>query len=814
MDLTQKFGISGENLVLRGLTLLGPCAKKLADLSCSRDLVLKRQAVIALGKIGDVSSLDFIESLLAEDVETAKEAASAMALVEDESVPVRLLKGILAAPPPHKAVIIPVFGAYRSENVVFAITRLLSDSSSSLAVKLAAAKVMGEIKDVNFSSPLLGCLSDSDESLQVEALKSLKFIGFDSPSEALDLLTELFTKGASERPKVRSVILSALSSMAGDSHFDILKQALKDTNPRVVANAVEALGKMELNPRKLMGLLKPLLEDVCDSRIRTNIAIALNEADKNTASTVLSSLLNSSEAKDRASAAYAARFVPIDSMAMWLTTLLASENETSVIENILQSLTFFDKDEVFESYVKFLSASNTLTRAGAARALGDIGNCECRDSLTKALAVEEDCSVMAEMISALGKLGDPSLISILAEYLQHTDIRIQANTIDALSLIGTVEIVPFIEPFLNSSDNRVKANAAVALWSMGSVGVLASLCKMLDHININQRSSAAYAIGETGLALHHLLKEPNKYHFLISALKEDSLLTVAVNQGEKSDLTGSKSHHFSSLTESAMGRGVIESSNSIGATVNTLNDHNLQGEIADEKICNFPLKEAEKYFSLIRLKKKDEAREYLDSCLKAEPESLFFKYMKADFFRMSQNIISASKSFLELEEDGQTAGEDFLNAEIHLANICNKAHEQEQSIRAYFKAVKMQLRILDMEADVGLALLEDNEVNEASLLLKNIVSQVPINARLHYVAGRNMLKVKRNEIACKHLFKAYMATPDNGEVLLSLAFSCYKTGRYDFVRIIGRKIESLLGGQSPMAMKVADLVSALDKAGL
>jgi HEAT repeat protein len=840
VDLTQKFGITGKELRNRGLSLLAPCIEKLNTYCCERDLVLKRQAVSALGKIGDAASLDFMVSLLTEDADTVKEAASAIALIEDENVVSKLLMAIHNSPPALQSVLIPALASFPSPEVIFYLSRILTEPGTPLVVKLTAARVMGEIGDVGLSPALLDSLPGAPVDLQVAVLKSLASTGYESKTEAYDILRKVFTGEAGDRPKVRSALISALKPMDGDSHLELIKMGLKDSNPRVVANSVAVLGQMEVNPRKIINLLQPMLADVSNSRIRANIAIALSPHDPATGASVLSGLLNSSDKHDRASAAYAARFVKNDSMALWLTTLLSSEDDSDVIANIHQSLAFFEDHEIFDALVKFLGNTNPLIRSAAAQSLGRIGNNDSCESIVNALKVEEDSSVLCEMITALGKLGDPSLVAKLADYLQHTDLRVQANCVEALNAIGTVEIVPFIEPFLNSSDNRVKANAAVALWSMGSLDVLKSLCEMLSHLNLKQRSSAAYAIGEIGITLRQLQKEPNKYYFLISALKEEpydrvppqannsrqvSVPPQANNSRQVSvppqannsrlvndpDLasSGFKNAEFQSADLSAVG-----GSEQMPHFLDLSSGSTRSGSSTIEPQSGYPMEEAEKYFSLLNSKQTNEAKAWLDTCIEVDPANIFLKYLKADFFRMSQKILSASEAFDDFDKASIEADEPFLNAYVHLANICSTAHEQGQSIRAYFGALKVQLKTINAEVDMGIELLDSGDVIEASLLLKNIVARIPLNGKLHYVAGRNFLKGRHNEEAFKNLFRAYLLAPDSGEVLLGFAFSCYKTKRYKFVRIIAKKLTVLLGETSPVTMKVLDLVSALDKAGL
>ena len=72
-------------------------------------------------------------------------------------------------------------------------------------------------------------------------------------------------------------------------------------------------------------------------------------------------------------------------MALWMTTLLGSEDDSDVISNIYDSLAYFEDSEIFDALVKYLSNGNPLIRSGAAQALGRIGNNDSLDSIKNAL---------------------------------------------------------------------------------------------------------------------------------------------------------------------------------------------------------------------------------------------------------------------------------------------------------------------------------------------------------------------------------------------------------------------------------------------
>ncbi len=770
----------------KGLVLLNPCTHKLQLYCEEHDPVSKQQATVALGKIGDAASVDALMTVLQEEEEFAEEAATALSRIETPGIVEKLIAVLQASSPNVQTAIAKVLGQFRSPKVVAALSPLVK--SPYVKVKRAALAAMGEVGDPASQKLIRDCLDADDPEVVIAATKAFGSIGVVDTDQALDIFEPLFE--SSEESKVKASIIAVFVGCSSDRLLALAKNATKDPNPRVRANAVEVIGSMDLPERRKLSLLKPMVQEGANNRVLANIAIALGEIDTDTSVMVLSRLLNSTEKWERASAVYAARFVKNERVASWLTTLFTSEDDPDVLRNVLESLEHFENEEVAACFLKALEHSNPLVRGGAARSLGRIKDPELVENLVTTLNKEEDSSVICEILMGLGSLADATKINLISQYLQHMDIRVQANAIEALYTIGTVEIIPFIEPFLNSSDNRIKANAAVALWSMGSLHVVDSLREMLEHNNPKQRSSAIYAVGELGESLRHLGIHVQKYFLLISALKEEEISTAPPEpQVEPEDIpfeihSGTAKYNFAQL----------------------------QQDTVDDTELHFPMAEIEEYYSLLAERRVKDALAYLKGALDRYPGNKYLLYLRSDSFRLQKNVSRACEGFRELTRDPM--GVPFVNAYIHLANIYTSSQELPQSLEAYFLASRAQLEVLDREIEMGLDLLKNKNINEASLLLKNIISQVPLNSRIHYAAGRNFLKGKFNEDAYHHITRAYLLNPNNGEVLLSLAFACYKTRRYEEVRLLAQKMERLFGEGSPLTIKAKELVKALDKAGL
>lgn len=122
------------------------------------------------------------------------------------------------------------------------------------------------------------------------------------------------------------------------------------------------------------------------------------------------------------------------------------------------------------------------------------------DFVVKLLSDEKDPRVLSKAIGLLGKVGNESHISILAEKLRTNDRRVKANVVEALEAIGGKKVYEFLNLLVDEQDNRVKANILIALGKYGDLKVFDLLSRMIKDSDRNIRASAAYALGKLGMA--------------------------------------------------------------------------------------------------------------------------------------------------------------------------------------------------------------------------------------------------------------------------------------------------------------------------
>jgi hypothetical protein len=100
--------------------------------------------------------------------------------------------------------------------------------------------------------------------------------------------------------------------------------------------------------------------------------------------------------------------------------------------------------------------------------------------------------------------------------MAETDSRIRANAVEALWGVDSAEAKAVLRAAAADTNNRVAGNALFALYAMGDTSAISDMLKMATSESPQFRSSAAWAMGETGDprfsgALGHLMSESTAF---------------------------------------------------------------------------------------------------------------------------------------------------------------------------------------------------------------------------------------------------------------------------------------------------------------
>ncbi len=213
-------------------------------------------------------------------------------------------------------------------------------------------KSLGELEDASPSAGILALLGHPNPDLGVLAAETLVKLG--DPSN-LPFLLKQFTPQANSRMK--ACVLSGIARFAkpGDPVSEVVALALGDEDPRVRANAVEAVEKLRLSTT--MRMLVPLLEDE-DNRVRANVLKALWDIhDRNALTGILQEMASSTNRWMRASAAFVLQHLPVDGRVGMLSILLA-DSSPEVQSNAWKAILKLEEPKCLPFWIKDLALNS------------------------------------------------------------------------------------------------------------------------------------------------------------------------------------------------------------------------------------------------------------------------------------------------------------------------------------------------------------------------------------------------------------------------------------------------------------------------
>ncbi|MBI3891942.1 MAG: HEAT repeat domain-containing protein [Candidatus Wallbacteria bacterium] len=314
-------------------------------------------------------------------------------------------------------------------------------------------------------------------------------------------------------PRPRATLVRALARFRRLDSFELLRRFLSDPDSRVRANAVEAL--QELQDPRLKSLLTPLLEDP-DNRTRGNALLALAQFDRSRALAGAEAMAVAPEVWMRATAIWLLGQLAGDEAAKVLRHMLRRETGelTPKVRQALENLAAAGSKvasaalegpapeaaapPVISELVQALASSSFRERIDAVGRAVQLSRDQALAVLRDRLAVEDHLFVIATLEKAIGSVGGPDEVGLVAGYLHHPDGRVRANAIEGLAATGLPSIYPLIEPLLTDPNNRVRANAARVMAAKDADRAFGTLKEMLLAPDPLLADSALFALKEIG----------------------------------------------------------------------------------------------------------------------------------------------------------------------------------------------------------------------------------------------------------------------------------------------------------------------------
>lgn len=387
--------------------------------------------------------------------------------------------------------------------------------------------------------------------------KKLKLLQAVAKFRLKGALPILMSHGKAETdPVVRSNLVLALGILGDQTQLPEVKIYLEDADYRVRANAIEAIEAID-HPEGYPALVHLLADP--DNRIRANAIKALKHYGKINVANLLRKMIHSDQVWMRDSAAYALSVMAKDDALPLLLEATRDEDEAvrdkarkgilklaekgnRVAQRVLAELERVGDRESSPGLLSFTQLEEEMLvqeskaddplddpdpqlRLQAVRNIVAERDSARAEAMVRRLSVEDDHFVKANIINALGTIGDEKLVDPLRGYLSDPVDRVRANAVEALARLGGDKVSSLFVPLLADSNNRCRANAIVALKDYAYVDVINPLREMVESDELLMRKSAFFAItdiaGSEVVPLLELLRNDedgelraNAMHFL------------------------------------------------------------------------------------------------------------------------------------------------------------------------------------------------------------------------------------------------------------------------------------------------------------
>jgi len=183
-----------------------------------------------------------------------------------------------------------------------------------------------------------------------------------------------------------------------------------------------------------------------------------------------------------------------------------------------------------------------------------------------------------------------------------------------------------------------------------------------------------------------------------------------------------------------------------------------------------------------------EALDAVEEALGRSPAHPALHYLAGEVNRRIESYDRAGKHLADAEQ--QSA--EFVGAAASLANLFHHAGDTRNSVGSHLRALQRRMALLTSEVELALTMLKGDRLDDASLLLRSLIEQLPFDSRIHKQAGGQALRYGDLEKAFQNLFFAFLEEPTDARVVHDLATASQRLGEGS----LAARLIALLAGQA------------------
>ncbi len=432
---------------------LADASETLISMLDEDDAELRQSIISTLLTIGKPAIPFLIDALRFPNILVQKSAAKILSEVGDASISGDILNLLKNPNSTVRAVVLEVLGGIKDFWSIAYIREFISDPEPN--VRATAVRALGNLEDKLSIDLIMSLLTDNDVNVRIAAIESLnKF----SEARVCDALWQVIERD--DNQKVKDTALLSLKNI-GEKILKPYENSFTSNDVSVrskILQELSAFGRTVLIP--LIDFSKhhsPSAREIC--------AEILGNIGDNLATRRLIELTNDTEQSVRLAAITALGKIKSETALRHLISILKNPNP------IISS-----------------SASQSLTKAG-------------RDvvKFLPGLISEQDLNTQILMSQLIGNLGDPDVVSILAEHLHTPQMWLRRALCNALGETrNPLAANVLIEQGVNDSETLVRTAAVKALGKLKVTVGINALINALHDKEETVQLAAIEALGEMG----------------------------------------------------------------------------------------------------------------------------------------------------------------------------------------------------------------------------------------------------------------------------------------------------------------------------
>ncbi len=746
--------------------ILDMVIETLEDLACDMSASRAKPALEALGHFRHPASLGpMFKSISRRD--TAQAACAAIACYpEDAALP--LIQKVLEAPsfPEAEAIATEQLGHLQGKESFEILKQQIERSQPEVVT--AAARALGYRPEKEAEELLIGLLKRNSEQIVGAAVGSLGTVG---EGRAAEVLHSLFVDAGD--PRIQAGILTSLGLIHRHESVQTLAKGLRSNDGRVRANAIEAIAGYDLREAEAVRYFEPHLRDE-NNRAAANAILAIYPYDRDLGVAALQKMLKSKEERKRSSAAYIIGELQDPFLIQGLIIMINTEQDRDVLNSALRSIERIRNPEMKSGIAKLCRHPNDLIRGRAIQIFAGMSGISEIKILENYFRQETSPTVKATIVSAMGQICDINHLSFLKSKLRDRDDRIVANAVEALDRVAPLENADLLDPFMHHSSYRVQGNALVALWHAGSLKAGDALADLLDTTDEDQLQSAihsakqfAFSISPLGLKQHPLLRNSLQGAYqtfsTVGSTAWDMFKTSQFYQNvvcSPSPDGPTPEEVAKDAVRSDLKPGLTGSMPMVTAAGTLLPPAAPSDEEKGETRGEIALVAS---LGLMLANRSEKALEFLER----SPADDEVAGLVAVVARQAAKDAGVSPPDLPLENPPDQIP--FLP--VHATGIDEAKRDNDFTgvLRSYFGFYRSQLSVLFELLQLGESVLDQGDEGAAAKLAKEISLVLKGDAGLHRVAGEHHFNNRIYRNAYPHLFRAWVHSPDDPDLLLKLA---------------------------------------------